>query len=97
MATSRTSAVSGLATVKSAENVENIQIDSMAEIKDGIRLSLRAGSSLWRELQRRGLRHLIGRSRAELDLLDDAAVHLCDRNNFRARADMGSVPARKWG
>ena len=32
------------------------------------------GSSLWRELQRRGVRHLIGRSHAELDLLDAAAV-----------------------
>ena len=32
------------------------------------------GSSLWRELQRRGFRHLITRSRAELDLLDGPAV-----------------------
>jgi GDP-L-fucose synthase len=33
-----------------------------------------AGSALWRELQRRGFTHLIGRSHAELDLLDGAAV-----------------------
>ncbi len=32
------------------------------------------GSSLWRELHRRGFRHLIARTRAELDLLDAAAV-----------------------
>jgi len=32
------------------------------------------GSSLWRELDRRGFRHLIVRTRAELDLLDGAAV-----------------------
>ena len=32
------------------------------------------GSALWRELQRRGFHHLIGPSRAELELLDAAAV-----------------------
>jgi len=32
------------------------------------------GSALWRELERRGCRHLLGRTRAELDLLDGAAV-----------------------
>lgn len=32
------------------------------------------GSALWRELERQGFRHLIGRSRTELDLLDAAAV-----------------------
>ncbi len=32
------------------------------------------GSALWRELQRRGFTHLIGRTHAELDLLDAAAV-----------------------
>lgn len=32
------------------------------------------GSAIWRELQRRGCRHLIGRPRAELDLLDGTAV-----------------------
>src|SRR6266478_5831186 len=33
-----------------------------------------AGSALWRELERRGFSHLTGRTRAELDLLDSAAV-----------------------
>ncbi len=33
------------------------------------------GSAIWRELQRRGFTRLIGRTRAELDLLDTAAVH----------------------
>ena len=32
------------------------------------------GSAIWRELQRRGFNQLVGRSRAELDLLDGAAV-----------------------
>lgn len=32
------------------------------------------GSAIWRELQRRGCRNLIGRTRAELNLLDQAAV-----------------------
>ena len=32
------------------------------------------GSAIWRELQRQGFTHLIGRKRAELDLLDGAAV-----------------------
>src|SRR5260221_7630651 len=32
------------------------------------------GSAIWRELQGRGFTHLIGRSRAELDLLDASAV-----------------------
>lgn len=32
------------------------------------------GSAIWRELERQGFRHLIGRSHAELDLLDAAAV-----------------------
>ncbi len=32
------------------------------------------GSAIWRELERRGCRHLIGRTRAELDLLDETAV-----------------------
>ena len=35
----------------------------------------RVGSAIWRELQRRGYTHLIGRTRAELDLLDGAAVN----------------------
>jgi GDP-L-fucose synthase len=33
-----------------------------------------AGSAIWRELQRRGFTHLIGRAHAELDLLDGASV-----------------------
>jgi GDP-L-fucose synthase len=32
------------------------------------------GSAIWRELERRGFTHLIGRSHAELELLDAAAV-----------------------
>jgi GDP-L-fucose synthase len=32
------------------------------------------GSAIWRELQRRGFTGLIGRTRAELDLLDGVAV-----------------------
>src|SRR5512136_1087156 len=32
------------------------------------------GSAIWRELQRRGFTALIGRTHAELDLLDGAAV-----------------------
>lgn len=32
------------------------------------------GSAIWRELQQRGFTHLIGRTHAELDLLDSAAV-----------------------
>src|ERR1035441_98896 len=32
------------------------------------------GSAIWRELQRHGFTRLIGRARAELDLLDAAAV-----------------------
>jgi GDP-L-fucose synthase len=32
------------------------------------------GSALWRELQRQGFRNLLGRTRAEVDLLDTAAV-----------------------
>lgn len=33
-----------------------------------------AGSAIWRELERQGFTHLIGRSHAELDLMDTAAV-----------------------
>ena len=32
------------------------------------------GSAIWRELQRRGFTHLIGRTHAELDLVDTDAV-----------------------
>lgn len=33
-----------------------------------------AGSAIWRELERQGFTHIIGRTHAELDLLDTAAV-----------------------
>jgi len=33
------------------------------------------GSAIWRELERQGFRHLIGRRKAELNLLDTAAVN----------------------
>ena len=33
------------------------------------------GSAIWRELEREGYTNLVGRSRAELDLLDRAAVN----------------------
>lgn len=33
-----------------------------------------AGSAIWRELQRRGIRNLIGRSHSELELMDTSAV-----------------------
>ena len=33
-----------------------------------------AGSSIWRELHRRGFTHVLGRTHAELDLLDPVAV-----------------------
>ena len=33
------------------------------------------GSAIWRELQRAGFTHLIGRTHAELDLLDATAVN----------------------
>lgn len=45
----RLPAVSGLATVDAAENITDIQVDSMTETGDGVRLSFRAGSPLWRE------------------------------------------------
>jgi GDP-L-fucose synthase len=52
------------------------------------------GSSLWRELQRRGFRNLIGRTRAELDLLNGAAV----RRFYEAeRPDFVIVAAAKVG
>ena len=43
------------------------------------------GSAIWRELQRRGFTHLIGRTHAELDLLDGAAV-----KEFYARESLNS-------
>lgn len=53
-----------------------------------------AGSALWRELERRGFRHLIGRTRQELNLLDAAAVA---RFYEEARPDFVLVAAAKVG
>lgn len=52
------------------------------------------GSSLCRELQRRGFRHLLTRTRAELDLLDGAAVQ---RFYQTERPDFVLVAAAKVG
>jgi GDP-L-fucose synthase len=52
------------------------------------------GSSIWRELQRQGFSNLIGRSRAELDLMDAAAV---TRFYSEARPDHVFVAAAKVG
>src|SRR3989442_8257698 len=53
-----------------------------------------AGSAIWRELERRGFTRLIGRSRAELDLLDAAAV----RDFYeREKPDYVFVAAAKVG
>jgi GDP-L-fucose synthase len=56
------------------------------------------GSSIWRELQRQGFTHLIGRTRAELNLLDQAAVQdFCLRERpefvFVAAARVGGIHA----
>lgn len=56
------------------------------------------GSALWRELQRRGCQQLIGRSRAELDLLDAAAVQRFYQTEqpdyvFVAAANVGGILA----
>ena len=56
------------------------------------------GSALWRELQRRGFRHLIGHSRAELDLLNAAAVQRFYKTEqpdyvFIAAAKVGGILA----
>jgi len=45
----RMPAVSGLATVDAAENLNEIRIEKFAETEKGIQVSFRAGSSLWRE------------------------------------------------
>ena len=52
------------------------------------------GSAIWRELDRRGFRQLIGRTHPELDLLDAAAVR-----NFYAqeRPEYVFVAAAKVG
>jgi GDP-L-fucose synthase len=52
------------------------------------------GSAIWRELQRQGLNSLIGRSRAELDLLDPAAVRAF---YHEARPECVFVAAAKVG
>lgn len=52
------------------------------------------GSAIWRELQRRGCTGLLGRTRAELDLLDQAAV---DRFYAEERPEYVFVAAAKVG
>jgi GDP-L-fucose synthase len=52
------------------------------------------GSALWRELKQQGCRHLLGRTRAELDLLDAAAVQ---RFYAEARPDFVFVAAARVG
>lgn len=56
------------------------------------------GSAIWRELERRGYRNLIGRSRAELDLCDRGAVDAFYSENrpeyvFFAAAKVGGIHA----
>lgn len=57
-----------------------------------------AGSAIWRELQRQGFSNLIGRSHAELDLLDSVAVRrFFDQEKpeyvFIAAAKVGGIKA----
>jgi len=52
------------------------------------------GSAIWRELERRGFRHLIGRSHAEMDLIDGAAVR---EFYARERPEFVVVAAAKVG
>lgn len=57
-----------------------------------------AGSAIWRELQKRGFSNLIGRSHADLDLLDAAAVQIFFKNEkpeyvFVAAAKVGGILA----
>lgn len=57
-----------------------------------------AGSAIWRELERGGFTDLIGRSRAELDLLDPASVHRFFQRErpeyvFLAAARVGGIQA----
>ena len=52
------------------------------------------GSAIWRELDRAGFRHLIGRTHAELDLLDAAAV---EQFYAQAKPDYVFVAAAKVG
>jgi GDP-L-fucose synthase len=52
------------------------------------------GSAIWRELERQGFTHLIGRTRQEMDLLDPAAV---ERFYFTERPNYVFVAAAKVG
>lgn len=52
------------------------------------------GSAIWRELERAGFRHLIGKSHAELELLDPAAV---DRFYANEKPDYVYVAAARVG
>src|SRR6266850_7977904 len=57
-----------------------------------------AGSSIWRELERRGFKRLIGKTRAELDLLNGPAVedfyaHQQPEYVFVAAAKVGGIQA----
>jgi GDP-L-fucose synthase len=53
-----------------------------------------AGSAIWRELERRGFRNLIGRTHAELDLLDSRAT---DRFYAEQKPELVFVAAAKVG
>lgn len=52
------------------------------------------GSAIWRELERQGFENLVGRSRAELNLLDEAAV---DRFYAEQRPEYVVVAAARVG
>jgi len=52
------------------------------------------GSAIWRELQRQGCANLVGRSHAELDLLDSAAV---TRFYAETRPELVVIAAAKVG
>src|SRR5208282_3287094 len=56
------------------------------------------GSAIWRELQRRGFTRLLGRTHAELDLMDSAAVKAFFQREkpehvFVAAAKVGGIHA----
>ena len=58
------------------------------------------GSAIWRELQARGFRHLIGKPRAELDLLNQSAVQKFFESErpdfvFLAAAKVGGIQANQ--
>jgi len=58
------------------------------------------GSAIWRELQRQGFRHLLGRTRSELDLLDAAAVNEFYTQHrpecvYVAAANVGGIQANR--